>query len=150
MKLELSSWLPCPAGSEFLEQPPAFKVHMARVNQPPWLHQLAVPSTGWATVLHPVPHTALTNIGAQSNLFSCWPLTFVLSRYFPNLTLPSHLASYLPIYQPTFLTACIPTHPPSYLPLTQCQHSSMDITIHKYCIELYDLDFIRLHPLSTI
>jgi hypothetical protein len=115
MGLGLRSWLPRPTGSEFLEQPPLQGTY-GRVNQPPWLHQLAVPSTGWATVLHRVPHTALTNIGPQSNLFSCWPLTFLFSRYFPNLTFalpPSYppdlvtLTTYLPIYQPTFLTTCI-------------------------------------------
>jgi hypothetical protein len=141
-----------------------------RVNQPPRLHQLAVLSTGWATFFHPVPDTPLTNIGAQSNLFSCWPLTFLFSHYFLNLTYLPYLPTYLPIYPPINLTSLLPTylttyipaylpiylhaylsaHPLSYVPLTQCQHSMMDVTIWMYCNKIIHNHFSNIWSLMTI
>jgi hypothetical protein len=118
---------------------------MARVNQPPWLHQLALLSTGWVTFLHPVTDTMVTNIGAESNLFSCWPLIFSYWSLFfqPDLALPpTYLPTYLPIYQSTFfiiyilaclhtyllthLPTCLPTYPPTFLPTTYAMLTSIN------------------------
>jgi hypothetical protein len=45
---------------------------LARVNQHPQIHQLAVLSIGWAAFFHPVPDPSLTL--STLNLF--WLLTF--------------------------------------------------------------------------
>jgi len=62
----------------------------ARVNQPPWLHQLAILSIRWAGWFTSLSFTSLlyltlTNILPQSIFFGYWPLTiFFRCQFFPN------------------------------------------------------------------
>jgi hypothetical protein len=75
---------------------------LARVNQPPWLHQLAVLSIGWAGWFASFSFTSLPYVNQHSttvNLF--WLLTFdhlfFIAIFFSTLTsiLPTHLATIL-------------------------------------------------------
>jgi hypothetical protein len=72
---------------------------MARVNQPPWLHQLVVLSIGWVFCLHPAPDAQVTNIVPQATFFSCWSLVF----FFLALFLSPDLQTTLPPSYPTNL-----------------------------------------------
>jgi len=61
-----------------------------RVNQPLWLHQLAVLSIGWAGwfVSFSSASLPLTNIVPQSIFFGCWLSTiFFCCHFFPSLDL---------------------------------------------------------------
>jgi len=64
---------------------------MAKVNQHPPLHQLAILSIGWAACLHPVPDPVLTQHCTTVNLFGL--LTFdpfyFWDVFFPMLTILS-------------------------------------------------------------
>jgi hypothetical protein len=52
---------------------------LARVNQPPWLHQLAILSIGMGYVFHLPLYLTLTNVLLQSIFFGCCLLTIVFS-----------------------------------------------------------------------
>jgi hypothetical protein len=62
---------------------------LARVNQHPPVHQLAILSIGWAAFLHPVPNPVLTQHSTTINLFGM--LTFdpfyFFGCFFPTLTI---------------------------------------------------------------
>jgi hypothetical protein len=128
-----------------------------RVNQPPWLHQLAILSTGWATFFHPVPDTTVNQHWTTVKPFQLPTFDFSFQSLFsqPDLpTLPTYLPTYLPSLLPTYLPIYIPAyisaHPPSYLPLTECQHSMMDITIWRYCTKIIHNHFSNIWSLMTI
>jgi len=61
---------------------------VARVNQPPWLHQLVILSigcAGWFAYFSLTSLPYITNILPQSIFFGCWPLTiFFHCQFFPN------------------------------------------------------------------
>jgi hypothetical protein len=61
-------------------------VSVARVNQYPPMHQLAVLSIGWVGILHLVPDLALTNLVPQTKFLGYWPLNlFFFGCFFSNL-----------------------------------------------------------------
>jgi len=75
------------------------RAHLARVNQPSWLHQLAVLSIGWAGWFASFSFTSLPYVNQHSttvNLFlaaDLWPFFFSLT-IFPNPDLhTTHLAT---------------------------------------------------------
>jgi hypothetical protein len=72
----------------------------AKVNQPPWLYQLAVLSIGWAgwlSFFHSPFYLMLTNIQPQSIFFGWWSLTifFFHCQFFPN---PAFHTTHQPTY----------------------------------------------------
>jgi len=74
---------------------------MAKVNQHPQTHQLAILSMGGATFFHSIHVPVLTHIAPQSTFFGYWHLIFILSwsffggRFFPQPWPLYYLPTYL-------------------------------------------------------